>query len=206
MGHLEEASLLDMIVCGGIWVADRGGPRRACACGEPAADAFHRYYQCPLLADIKDEDVVKSAWLSKVLGSAEYRGLECLWGRAIVPAALWDRALAAPEMEEAMPVASAGFAELADRAGQVFTDGSGLWPRKPWSKAGSGMAVVLMEQQSGKPRVKDIAVAAAKVPGRQTVPRAEAWACAKGVQLRALGSHCLIRPDATYVIKECHGG
>ncbi len=50
-----EVKALDAIVCGGIWHGGRNGLRRHCRCGQ-LEFPFHRYWSCPLLPDLVDEN------------------------------------------------------------------------------------------------------------------------------------------------------
>ena len=200
-GQGEDVALLDMVVCGGLWVADRGGNCRVCPCGLRAPDAFHRYYTCPLIKDIDLPDVTKSNWLIDVLEKPDFRKLECLWGRAILPACIWNKAAKAPDIDEVVVMKAGDFAGIAVRTGDLYTDGSGLWPAQPWAKAGSGAAALSHHVENGRVIIDEIAVVGSAVPGRQTVPRAEAWACAMSAKLLPPATRCTVRPDATYVMK-----
>ena len=97
-GRFEEATALDVVTCGGQCPSTRFDPSTAdlCPhCGLHPETALHRYWTCPSLRDLPDDDsgtMRRTDWYKKlVLGSMQH--LQCWWGRGILPYPYTARAL-----------------------------------------------------------------------------------------------------------------
>ncbi len=203
---------LDAVVCGGFWHSGRDRLAKQCRCGSND-DAFHHYWGCELLKGMAESDgyeiIGRTQWLAEEW-VGEIRRYECLWGRAIVPKSLCDpgppltltntRRVQAPE-----------FPAVAGESRTIYTDGSGGPNHAPKGApaAGSGLAAVAWDDASGRqpPVVRNVSIAAAAVPGKQTVPRAELWAAAWATELgsdekaeEGPGYALDVRADAAYVV------
>ena len=88
-----------------------------------------------------------------------------------------------------------------EKTGMVATDGVGgkVAQRSRRHRAvGAGAAVVTFDENREPIRE---ALLVAKVPGRQTVPRAEAWAVSEVLQIYRGETPLKIITDASYVVK-----
>ncbi len=79
-GRTAEAKALDVVVCGGSWHGGRAQLRRRCKCGQ-IETPFHRYWTCPRLRGIAEEDggdiIAATQWLAR-----EFEGSVCDYGDA----------------------------------------------------------------------------------------------------------------------------
>jgi hypothetical protein len=101
---------------------------------------------------------------------------------------------------------SAGdFKAVLNEARAMYSDGSGGPAHAPRSapSVGSGLAVASWDHSEGSPRVKDIALIAASVPGEQTVPRAELWAACKAASVADGAQSTTLYADASYIVDTC---
>ena len=178
-------------------------PHRGCGCS--IETALHRYYECPLLSDPEldneDNTLKRTKWLVPQ-AKAETQQQPCYWFRGLIPAQ--PRTDDEPTIER--PVVTKGFEEIALKTHSVYTDGGGAprWVPRACARVGAGAAT--MNLHKGSPQepaqITELAVMTSKVPGRQTVPRAETQAVAD--------SWDLIRPetqldywiDASYVVNQ----
>ncbi len=198
-----EVKALDTVLCGGAWCGGRSQLKRRCRCGAEE-NPWHRYWGCGLLEEICDQGgrpvVKETQWLASVLGE-HYAQYECLWGRAIVPHSL---SYPGPPLstEQAEATTTPGFTAALNTTGIAYSDGSGGPKHAPSSApaAGSGVAVVRWDNGTTPPTVRSIDLAAAAVPGRQTVPRAELWAACVVAKHANEGSPCVLNSDAAYVV------
>ncbi len=203
---------LDAVVCGGFWHSGRDRLVKRCRCGSND-DAFHHDWGCELLESMAESDgyeiIGRTQWLAKEW-VGEIRRYDCLWGRAIVPKSLCDPGpLQTPS--DVRRVQAPEFPVVAGASRTIYTDGSGGPKHAPKGApaAGSGLAAVTWDDAAvGEPPVvRDVSIAAAAVPGKQTVPRAELWAAAWATELgsdkradESPGYVLDIRADAAYVV------
>jgi len=143
--------------------------------------------------------------LGQAEGACGFNQYPCLWGRAILPAELFDFGQFKEGAEDAVLYESPGFADTVKATGEFYPDGSGGADSAPHLEKhhGSGVAAVTFGNTASEAqlRVDGVAVIAAKVPGWQSVPRAELWGATLGVRSAPLGSKVVAHPDATCVHK-----
>ena len=212
---------LEACNAGGNTVGCRFLPARPCPrCGAAAETARHRYFECPENSASEllefEPAVGKTQWMGKHLGNAAgvagADGLpadgirafeECLWGRGILPA---NRLENLRSDTEAASVELGSFCGAAHASATVYTDGSGgpNWALKALRRVGAGAASFELESGRGEDsqhwHFRSFGLLCCRVPGRQTVPRAETWAGAKA--LAAFGPsllHWLC--DASYTVQ-----
>ena len=167
---------------------------------------MHRYWSCPELASLQDGYVASTAWMApRMKEGGIWHGYEALWARALLPQPLYER----EPLKEAVETSWAWSGEPlrgVQEARAAFTDGSGgpRWTPATRPVAGAGVAVLVGDAAAGGSRVGKVAFASAPVPGRQTAPRAEAWAAAEVVRA-ASGAPVVIRADASYVVNGVRG-
>lgn len=111
---------------------------------------------------------------------------------------------AAPVLYEAdaVPHVSDEFLDIAGETATASSDGSGPITRNMrFKRVGAGGAVaVLVKEPDGKYKCTRIGHLFAMVPGKQTVPRAELWACICILMTMHVILKLAIIVDATYVI------
>ena len=200
-GTAASVAALDAVVCGGLWRHSRG---QRCQCGEPDSP-HHRYWGCTLLRDSTCEAVRETAFLAPLFQEGgELSHLECLWGRAIMPAAMFE---AAPDttLDSLRTWKTEGFDELAAAVPNLCTDGSGGPEDAPKTRPRVGAGVAVLAFTTDGPDDSAITLTGVEamggaVAGRQTVPRAEAQAAA--MAMRASGAPAVVlHVDASYVVK-----
>ncbi len=202
-GLAAEARALDVVVCGGAWHGGRGHLRRRCRCGDEETP-FHRYWSCPRLGEMVDDDgasiTESTQWLRQ-----EFEGrvgeYSCLWGRGILPRSLVDPGPQLAPDEVVIDVAGDFSGTFGDSA-VAYSDGSGGPKHAPSSApvAGSGLATAHWHIDGDKLTVRSVALAASAVPGGQTVPRAELWATCVAAGEASRGGGGELRADAAYVV------
>ncbi len=201
--HAAEVRALDMIVCGGAWCGGREHIRRRCPCGQPETP-WHRYWGCSKLDQIKDHSgnsiVASTQWLQDWF-QGELGKFECLWGRAITPHELCDPGPNG-SIDDCRGIVTPGFVNLINDVRVAYSDGSGGPAHAPKGApaVGSGLAVVKWSTEGGSKRVEGVELAAAPVPGRQTVPRAELWAAYLATDGTDGGTEAQLKADAAYVV------
>ncbi len=198
----KEVKALDQVVCGGIWDEFRMGKIATCArCGKSGVGAYHRYWSCPKLLEHTDEHVRKTQWMTALFGR-EHAGLECLWGRGILPACVGVGS-AALQAEDIVPACTPAFHEIAARRAAMYTDGSGgpRWVPHSAKRVGSAAGTVQVSTERGQLRVSDVGILIAPAPGKPTVPRSEVWAAILAAQVAPVGSCLELGIDAAYVVK-----
>jgi hypothetical protein len=149
-----EVKALDNVVCGGIWCGGREHIRRRCRCGQQETP-WHRYYECSLLDNIRDQrgkDIIGTTrWLADVF-RGDLEKYHCLWGRAIIPWELCNEgpAITAEQAKEGA-FSTPGFSRLLETEGVGYSDGSGGPNHAPKAApvAGSGLAVLKWEGAEG---------------------------------------------------------
>ena len=174
-------------------------------CGLSGAGPIHKYWTCPKLCTLPDEDqcISKSQHL-KEKALKDFGCYPCLWGRGILPHDLWN-------IDDHAPPAAIGEADwsvVGDWQGtvlasqQAWSDGAGgeQWVPKTCRRAGAGAASMhyTYDPQSGAFDLHSLAWASAPVFGRQSVPRAETQAAQMAL---TLGSPRRLGIDAAYVTK-----
>ncbi len=207
--HAAEVRALDMIVCGGAWCGGREHIRRKCHCGQPETP-WHRYWGCGKLDQIKDHSgnsiVASTQWLADWF-QGELGRYECLWGRAITPHELCDPG-PCRTADDSRGIATPGFVNLVNDVRVAYSDGSGGPAHAPKGApaVGSGLAVVKWSTTGNGKRVEGVEIAAAPVPGRQTVPRAELWAACIAANSTDGSTESRLKADAAYVVDTTASG
>ena len=97
----------------------------------------------------------------------QHAGLECLWGRGILPASLVQE-VPRLRMEDIEPVATPGFSELVEQQKEAFTDGSGgpRWVPQASKRAGSAAATIRAHTVGDKLRIDNVGILVAPAPGK----------------------------------------
>jgi len=204
----SRARALDMVVCGSAWMGGRNGLK--CKCKWCGADEtpLHRYWTCPRLDDLNDQFIKDTQDLiTFAAGPDGFDRYPCLFGRALLPADLYEVGQFQRDVEDMILATTPNLSEVVTAAGEFFPDGSGGSPDAPHNERHHGSGVAAIKHSPAKPGgpanrlfdVDDVAVMAARVPGAQTVPRAELWAATLGVKAAAPGTDITVHPDATYV-------
>jgi len=201
----ELVKALDAVVCGAVVMGGRYDSDVPCAwCGLPESP-LHRYWTCKCLAKSNDEHIVKSQFLvaEACNGACGFEAYPCLWGRAILPAPLYDVGQQDKEVSSASVRHTPNLPELAARLNEFYPDGSGGPAHAPIHERahGSGVAVVDFSSSldEGPITIREVALLASPVPGYQSVPRAELWAATQGIRHASPEAEVTVHPDATYV-------
>ena len=170
-------------------------PKQRCQrCGKDEEDAWHRYYECPDNEDTSWQSECQQKWMQKSSWLGEYavrcraRQPACLWQRGILPYNSAGRLAEDLEKEEFGRWKSSVWRCKPAGGGVLFTDGSGGEARHlpmPLRRVGAGAASFEVRQDSeGEQQLhsENFILAASRVPGKQTVPRAEVFAATTGVE------------------------
>ena len=88
----------------------------------------------------------------------------------------------------------------------LATDGSGgpCQEHKCIAKVAAGAVAVRTTEENGTNKIQDIAFAGMRIPGKQTVPRAETWAVGKILEHLDEGNDTnskTVNSDASYTVK-----
>ena len=174
------------------------------SCGQPE-DLAHRYYRCTSLASIPDPHgfLSKSEW---VLETKEAKRHPLFWARGLVPGSIYDRD---DDVDGAEGTAEDGRdpphlnleAVLTAESAVFAADGGGAPREVPSSVARVGAAAVAVGLTQGLPT--QLAMQPLRAPGRQTIPRAEAWAyvvLAKRMNRAGCPTSEPVVSDASYVV------
>ncbi len=163
----------------------------------------HELYGCDDNDTIQD-DAVRQA--KDIVDDAKCRwdALTCLYARGIMPGS-WSEAAPSTPFVDARIWRTPGFAKRAKEAYILYTDGAG-YDRKVYRDSGKVAAagIVYGGGSGGEnqvPKVNSVEGFYAEVPGKQTVPRAEAWAAALALHSAADDRTVTIGIDASYVEK-----
>ena len=197
----KEAGALDHVVCGGVWSEFRFNSSETCIhCEQSGSAEYHRYWSCPQLSNHPSEKVRGTQWMRKFF-DAEFNGLECLWGRGIIPACLipQSRALSAEDIQTR---ATPGFNEHIEKTQEAFTDRSGgpKWVPTRAGAVGSAVATLTVLESDSEMRVEDVGIKILTAPGRSTVPRAELWAAILPAKASPISDTIKLQVDAAYVV------
>ena len=204
-GLLAEVSALNAVACGGALVGERFGiGMQSCQyCGAAVEDAAHRYYLCPSLRDLDDPDGVlaKTAWIVDKVASGAWSDMKCLWSRGIVPNTVVAHVSASSEAASSCRWVVGGIHAAGSASGRVYSDGSGgeLWVPRQVRRAGAGGAAVDFSFVNGIFTAHDVGVVLGDVPGRQTVPRAEAVGASMTLEA-CRPTYAELWSDAKYVV------
>ena len=212
-GNTLLAAALEAAVAGGTWAATRFAKRRERGCKHCGAcddeDLLHRYWACPQISRIPDPDgaIADTQQFCQQALSKEGVLTQCFWTRALVPSS-WMPAPPSAEKSglcTAQACTSNWNAALRKSNGAAYTDGSG-GPNSIDAVArcvGAGAAVVVFEnpEEPLKAELLDVALAAVKVAGKQTVPRAELSAVGLASSVSTTGLLKRNGIDATYALK-----
>ncbi len=209
-GKYAELAALNAVACGGSLAGERlGAASRACShCGAQVEDAAHRYYLCPSLRLIHDEDgiLAKTRWMVPKVRSGNWSHMECLWSRAILPGTCVDVSEEVDGDDRRKWVLGSP-QEAASASGAVFSDGSGgeAWVPKQIRRAGAGGASVDFTFDGDKFIAHRVGLVLGEVQGRQTVPRAELSAGELVLRETSLARPALWS-DARYVVTGANAG
>jgi len=117
-GDTDKAHALDAVVCGACWMGGRADLVRRCPWCQAVETPYHRYWGCPKLADSDDQHIKDSQHLhGQADGVCGFDRYPCLWGRAILPAELFDYGQLCCEPEEAILYESPGFEGIIAKTG-----------------------------------------------------------------------------------------
>ena len=203
-GQFAEVAALNAVACGGSLVGERLGiDSNACShCGATREDAAHRYYLCPSLRLIPDEDgiLAKTKWIASKVETGAWAHLQCLWSRAIVPGDVIG-SIIEEDSDSILEWCLGSIQEAAVASGAVFSDGSGgeAWVPQQIRRVGAGSASVDFEFDGSKFVARSVGVALSEVRGKQTVPRAELAAAELAFRVTP-GATPVLWSDARYVV------
>lgn len=211
-GYTAEARAAEAAICGAAWPGERLSPPRGCRCGAAVETGRHRYYECPLLADLDFADEVlstafqQSSTLRDHFGDG-YQANRILWERGMVPASCRKLVPQRIEAAQLRRRFSPNWADVVRTGGVIYPDGAGPPRYSPISEpvVGAGAVAIATDDADEGPLFAQLALGVSGVVGNQTVPRAEAWAIAAA--LEAIDEHgetrcpIQIRPDAAYTSK-----
>ena len=107
---------------------------------------WHRYWDCPLLAESTLQEVRDTQDLKCWVEGPVLYHQQCLWGRAILPAGITQGGVA--EEHKVHDWQSPGYENLLDITRHVYPDGSGgpRWAPECCPRAGAGAASMLVTQ------------------------------------------------------------
>lgn len=198
-GDYKAAKALELIVNNKAWskqrLLDAGiitTDQATCErCGEAIDTDLHKYYQCKANDFIECEAVTNTSQLGK--DAKRQPHLVCMWYRAIMPGNISSKPIGwAPiDTEEHY---DRNFRRRLNNAGKAGTDGTGGIDNDPRTRrAFAGAAAI-------SPDGEEVAYFHCKVPGRQTVPRAELTALDRTLKCIWRNRTWHIYVDAQYVI------
>jgi hypothetical protein len=179
-GLYEEAKALEAIVTNKTWcghrlltagVVDESGAM-CTRCGLSIETSFHKYYQCLANDGIDSKHLSTKTALGHSFENAAKRSPqhECKWFRAILPGEAIGEPVGWMPEEMCSAIVKGDFEELLFSTGVAGTDGGGGKDSDARTRvAGSGAVTFDAE-------TNQYASLHARVPGPQTVPRAELWA------------------------------
>ena len=210
-GYDYEANLVPHIVAGALWDGERlkdatpsydPAPDVRCpTCGEPDT-LHHRYWDCEGLLQHDNRWVRESNNLARVAATNTHH--ECLWYRGLTPYGEWGQQPQPLSNEECVLLATHhGDQELFQDDGATFgTDGGG-GPDSIRPEIRQVTAALAAAKAGGDVKWATIGL---NTPGRQTVPRAEAWALCHLLEVRD-GRNTTVWVDASYVVRgvRAHG-
>ena len=165
-------------------------------CGQ-AEDLVHRYYRCPCLAAVPDPHgfLSKSEW---VVDTREAQRHPLLWTHGLVPACVYDQD---DDFESREPPRMNLDRVMAADSAIFATDGAGAPREVPASVTRVGAAAAAIGFKDGVPT--EVEIQPLRCPGRQTIPRAEAWAyvvMARSMDDAGLSPTIPVFSDASYVV------
>ena len=131
---------------------------------------IHKYYQCPDNTNINSAAVYKSNYLIPKIANPHSMDQPCKVFRGILPASATTPSAGWLDEELAKPDIRANFSALLNKNKQCGTDGSGGPESNPRRRLAASAAAVYDIV------TKAFSFLISKVPGIQTVPRAELWA------------------------------
>ena len=201
-GKQPNASALEQIICNKSWCGERlveagivqsGSAAAQCIrCGEANETRQHRYYDCPANKKIDDDDVRDTQhFASQARDCPEH---QCMWYRAILPRKVLNDPVGYIDTEHCYANEINDFTIALRETGEVGTDGSLEDNVEPTNKtAGAGAAVYIPDRNQ-------YAMLYSRVPGEQTVPRAEITALLHTLNRIDTCRRYTIYIDAKYVI------
>ena len=145
-------------------------------CHTSVETAAHRYYFCPALRRIEEDDatgvVAKTRWMARKV-QTEWKDWPCLYARALLPKCCWD--IVPPDQLPKVARQVGDFHAQGVANATLFSDGAGGSERQPphLRRAGAGSAAAKVEWRDGSLTVVAAALARHSVLGLKTVPRAE---------------------------------
>ena len=176
-GRLTEAKALEQIIVNKSWTGERlqhsnitndAAALQCARCGHPAETRHHRYYTCCANDMIDDTIIHKTRHFAEEAEQNPQH--EVLWYRAILPRPLFGKSAGWTPQADCGPTETGDFEETLDRARTAGSDGSAdKSTDSSTRRVGVGAAVF---DENNKRAVFMFS----RVPGSQTVPRAEIWA------------------------------
>ena len=153
---------------------------------------YHRYYQCPANDIIGEEEVTNSQDLhTHVTRDTKH---ECMWFKGILPGQRVAEPVGWLDEAECEATVLGKFSQILNKTGKVGTDGGGDQEKDPRNRRVSSGAAVF------DPDTNDVAMLFAKVPGNQTVPRAELYALLQTIVRMKDDIEYTVYVDASYVL------
>ena len=206
-GKVQEAMALQAAVLHNVWTKDRATDDpllKICnRCNQEVETLLHRHWTCPNLTQCDRPAVKKTQYLpQRATNEVEHNA--AFWFGCTLTGGMLELAVGLIFAKDCITHREGNFADIPKATGVCGVDGSG-GQNSSFARGrsvGAGVGVVLLRDHGdAADAVVDEAWLASKVPGRQTVPRAEIWAVLM-VILEWDGSHDLqIITDASYTIQ-----
>lgn len=164
---------------------------------------LHRYWTCPANRDTQHPAVTDTqSWVDKAVS-----GPPCLWQGGLLPGSRLSRRGKLPALADAQPLFNTSERDLIDvvtaAGARCGIDGAGgEFGRDPDNRAvGTGLAALYTAPNGTTTQ----AAAAARVPGQQTVPRAESWGVRTALYIIPVTVPLTLVVDAMYVVHGMDG-
>ena len=207
-GKVQEAMALQAAVLHNVWTKERASDdplmqkRTRCNLGE-VETLLHRHWTCPNLRECDRLAVKKTQHLVQ-RATNEVESNAALWLGCTLTGGMIEPAVGLISAQDCITHRVGDFTKVLQATGVCGVDGSGgtnsSFTRGRSVGAGVG-AVLLRDHGDAEDAIIEEAWLASKVPGRQTVPRAEIWVVLM-VLLEWDGSHDLqIITDASYTVQ-----
>jgi ribonuclease HI len=198
--RMEEAAALDCIIANKSWTGERLSNEirdvtdagLCLRCGGELETPAHRYYTCPKNKSILHKDVQNT--MDLVGQACSERQNACKWFRGIMPGSSIGNPVGWMDETLCKTVEVGEFTKILNETGAAAGDGGGGKDKEPRTRiAGTGIAAY-------NPATGEFALLFSRVPGRQTVPRAELWALFKLLERMSHGVSYRVYIDAQYVL------
>ena len=206
-GKIQEAMALQAVVLHNVWTKQRASDdplmQKCIRCDSGDVETLlHRHWTCKNLRECEHQAVKKTQrFVQRTTNGVEDNA--AFWLGCTLTGGMVEPAVGLVAAQDCITHRVGDFTKFLKATGVCGVDGSGgansSFTRGRSVGAGVG-AVLLRDQGNAEDAVIEEAWLASKVPGRQTVPRAEIWAVLM-VLLEWDGSHDLqIITDASYTV------